>query len=175
MNLLHTLSARWSGLRRHGRLATLVRYGAVSGVATSTSLVVLGILVGLLGVGAVLANVVATAVGTVPSFELNRRWVWAYPGRRSIAREVVPFATLSFAGLVLSTLAVRVASAHTASLSRTWHTLAVEGANVAAYGALWVLQFVVLDRVLFRPAAASALAEPPGELVGAARRGPERS
>jgi len=131
------------------RLATLLRYCAVSGVATGTSLVTLGILVGIVGTNATLANVVATAVGTVPSFELNRRWVWAQQGRRSLVRQVIPFSALSFAGLVLSTLAVKVAADHTASLGRGWHTLAVEAANVAAYGILWVLQFVILDRVLF--------------------------
>ena len=36
------------------------------------------------------ANVVATAAGTVPSFELNRRWVWNKTGRRSFARRDRP-------------------------------------------------------------------------------------
>ena len=33
---------------------------------------------------------------------------------------------------------------------RLWHTVAVEVANIGAFGSLWVLQFVLLDRVLFR-------------------------
>ncbi len=132
-----------------GRVAKLLRYSAVSGVATATSLGILGVLVGLFRVDAVVANVVATAVGTVPSFELNRRWVWADRTRRSVFRQVTPFCTLSFAGLVVSTLAVHAASARTIGWSRGWHTLAVEVANVSAYGALWVVQFVLLDRVLF--------------------------
>lgn len=131
------------------RVATLLRYSAVSGVATATSLSILGILVGLLGVDAVVANVIATAVGTVPSFELNRRWVWVDRTRRSVLRQVTPFCTLSVAGLVVSTLAVHAASVRTTGWSRGWHTLAVEAANVSAYGALWVVQFVLLDRVLF--------------------------
>ncbi len=138
-----------TALRGPGRVAKLLRYSAVSGVSTVTSLSILGILVGLFGVDAVLANVVATAVGTVPSFELNRRWVWFDRSQRSVLRQVTPFCTLSFAGLVISTLTVRAASARTIDWSRGWHTLAVEAANVSAYGALWVVQFVVLDRVLF--------------------------
>ncbi len=139
-----------TALRRPGRFAQLLRYSTVSGISTVTSLTVLGVLVGLCGVDAVLANVVATAVGTVPSFELNRRWVWFDQSQRSVLRQVTPFCTLSFAGLVLSTLTVRAVSARTIDLSRGWHTLAVEAANAAAYGALWVVQFVLLDRVLFR-------------------------
>jgi putative flippase GtrA len=147
--------------RAPGRLAKLARYSAVSGVSTVTSLCVLALLVGVAGVDAVVANVLATAVGTVPSFELNRRWVWCDGTRRSVLRQVTPFCTLSFAGLVLSSLAVRVASARTIDLSRGWHTLAVEAANVSAYGALWVVQFVLLDRVLFRHAAGPATAPDP--------------
>ena len=137
-------------LRRPGRMAQLLRYSAVSGISTVTSLTILGVLVGLFGVNAVLANVLATAVGTVPSFELNRRWVWFDQSQRSVLRQITPFCTLSFAGLVISTLTVHVVSARTIDLSRGWHTLAVEVANVSAYGALWVVQFVLLDRVLFR-------------------------
>jgi putative flippase GtrA len=134
---------------RRQRLAVWLRYCAVSAVSTGTSLTTLGVLVGVAGVDATVANVVATAVGTIPSFELNRRWVWAHHGRRSIIRQVVPFVALSFAGLVLSTVAVHVAAARTANWSQGWHTVAVEAANVAAYGALWILQFFVLDRLLF--------------------------
>ena len=131
-------------------MAQLLRYSAVSGISTVTSLTILGVLVGVFGVDAVLANVLATAVGTVPSFELNRRWVWFDQSQRSVLRQITPFCTLSFAGLVISTLTVRVVSARTIDLSRGWHTLAVETANVSAYGALWVVQFFLLDRVLFR-------------------------
>jgi putative flippase GtrA len=127
----------------------LLRYGAVSVVATSTSMAVLGALVATRTLTPGWANLVATAVGTVPSFELNRRWVWGKTGRRSFAGEVGPFAALSFAGLALSTLAVSVAGHLAAGLSTAPRTLAVEAANVGAFGSLWILQFVVLDRLLF--------------------------
>jgi putative flippase GtrA len=130
-------------------VARLVRYSAVSVVSTATSLAVLGILVGMAGCPAAWSNVVATAIGTIPSFELNRRWVWSSQGPRSFARQVVPFCALSFSGLVLSTLAVACASQRTVGWGQWAHTLAVEGANLAAYGSLWVVQYVVLDRVLF--------------------------
>ena len=133
------------------RLAQLVRYGAVSIVATTTSLVVLGVLVTTRTLAPGWANVVATAVGTVPSFELNRRWVWRRHGAASTRREVVPFALMSAAGLVLSTLTVSLAGRWTehAGLTGASRTLAIQGASIAAFGTLWLAQFVVLDRVLF--------------------------
>jgi putative flippase GtrA len=140
------------------RLRQLLRYSAVSAIATSTSLTVLGVLVGTRALSPGWANVVATAVGTVPSFELNRRWVWGKTGQRSAAAEIVPFCIMSFTGLALSTLAVHQAAiwAEHAGLSGTARTLAVEVANIAAFGSLWIAQFVILDRVLFRKASPPA-------------------
>lgn len=129
----------------------LVRYGAVSAVSTTVSLTVLGVLVftGALTPG--WANVVATAVGSVPSFELNRRWVWGRTGRRSLWAEVGPFSGLSFAGLALSTVAVSWAGrwAAGADLHAGLRALVAQAANVVAFGSLWVAQFVILDRALF--------------------------
>jgi len=145
-------------LRRQRSLGTLLarrgqllRYAGVSLISTVTSLIVLGVLVGVAAVGAVAANVIATGVGTVPSFELNRRWVWARTGKRSVVREVIPFSALSLAGLFLSTLAVRAVSELSARSGPLVHTGSVELANLSAYGSLWVLQFLLLDRVLFSP------------------------
>ena len=138
-------------------LAKLVRYGAVSAISTTLSLAVLGGLVATRTLPAAWANVVATAVGTGPSFELNRRWVWGRSGRRSIAAEIGPFCALSFAGLALSTVAVGFAAAfaRSAGFSSGMRTLAIEAANVTAFGSLWLAQFVILDRVLFAGSQAS--------------------
>jgi putative flippase GtrA len=135
---------------RRAVLHRLIRYGSVSAISTVTSLIILGLLVGLARFPAIWANVIATSIGTVPSFELNRRWVWAQRGPRSLPRQALPFVLLSFFGLVVSTLAVHLASAATMATTRLIHTAAVEAANVAAYGALWIVQFVLCDRILFR-------------------------
>jgi putative flippase GtrA len=127
----------------------LIRYGAVSAIATSVSMIVLGALVASRTLTPGWANIVATGVGTVPSFELNRRWVWGKQGRRSVGGEVAPFAVLSFAGLALSTFAVSLAGHWAVGLPTVERTTAVEAASVAAFGSLWVLQFVLLDRLLF--------------------------
>lgn len=134
------------------RFRQLLRYGAVSLIATVTSMTILGVLVATKTMPAGWANVVATGVGTIPSFELNRRWVWSRSGGRSIRAEVVPFAALSFAGLGLSTAAVHFVDLYVrqSGWSNGSRTIAVEVASNAAFGLLWIAQFVILDRLLFR-------------------------
>jgi len=135
---------------RSALIRRFVRYGSVSAISTVISLVTLGILVGALGAPAVLSNVIATGVATGPSFELNRRWVWAQTGQRSIRRQAVPYFLLSFVGLIVSTVAVHVAADATAHSTRLVHTAAVEIATILSYGALWLVQFFLCDRLLFR-------------------------
>jgi len=134
------------------RLWQLVRYAAVSIVSTTVSQIVLASLVATRSTTAAWANIIATLVGVVPSFELNRRWVWGRTGRRSMAKEVVPFVAISAAGLALSTLAVAVTSrwADARQLSDAMRTMSVQAASLFAFGVVWVAQFVLLDRVLFR-------------------------
>ena len=140
----------------------LLRYGTVSLVSTTLSMSILGALVYSQTMAAVWANVVATAAGTVPSFELNRRWVWGKSGRRSAMSEILPFCLLSAAGLVLSTAAVAVVTPIVTNLGYgpTARAVAADAANVAAFGSLWLVQFVVLDRVLFRTAPSAPAALP---------------
>ena len=135
---------------RRRTIVRLMKYSAVSLVATTTSLVALGTFVGLFGFPATWSNVMATGLGTVPSFELNRRWVWGRSGRRSLFGQIVPFCLLSFTGLVCSTLAVGLVAGRTAGWGHWSRTVAVLSANVAAYGSLWVVQYRILGRILFR-------------------------
>jgi putative flippase GtrA len=139
-------------LARSSLAAKLVRYGAVSVIATTTSLLVLGTLVATRAMAPGWANLVATAVGTVPSFELNRRWVWKRTGPSSLMREIGPFCLLSLAGLVLSTFAVAAMAGiiDDRGIDGLARTLLVQAASLAAFGSLWVVQFLVLDRLLFR-------------------------
>lgn len=132
----------------------LLKYASVSVVSTCVTLTLLGTLVWTKTMTPGWANLVATAAGTVPSFELNRRWVWGKGGTRSLVKEVAPFCSLSFAGLGLSTLAVMVGAgaARRAGMSSGVVAAVSEGANLVTFAALWALQFVLLDKVLFRPA-----------------------
>jgi putative flippase GtrA len=124
----------------------VLRYSGASIVSVAAGLLVLGVNVDVFHMSPTVANLVAIAVCIIPSFELNRRWVWRQQGRSEMG-EFVPFCLLSVAGLVLSTLAVRYAGDHSVGLANPWHTFVVDGANLAAYAVLWVIRYFILDRV----------------------------
>ncbi len=145
MNAMRANFVEW--FRDH--FGQLLRYASVSVIATVVGLTVLGVLVSTNATTPGWANVIATVVGTVPSFELNRRWVWGKSGTRSFGAEVAPFAALSLLGLAVSTAAVSAVGRMTTQTDSLLRTLLLEATNVASFGVLWVLQFVILDRLLF--------------------------
>jgi putative flippase GtrA len=139
------------GEARQALVVRVFRCMGVSVITTIVSLTVLLVTTYRLGFPAWIGNVTATSLATVPSYHLNRRWTW---GRRDPSdpwREIVPFWTLAFAGLALSTVAVAVtasfaAGAHLAAGPRA---VVLVAAHLSGFGALWIVQFVLLERVLF--------------------------
>lgn len=123
----------------------------VSVITTVVSVTTLAAATVGLGLEAWIANVLATAVATVPSYHLNRRWTWGKRGTSNLWREIAPFWALSFTGLVLSTVAVALSAAwlHGEHLGEPLHTVVILLAHLSGFGILWVAQFVVLERVLF--------------------------
>jgi hypothetical protein len=146
-------SVRFRPLRSH--LPKLLRSGAVSVVSTATTLMLLGWRSGGERAGGV-GQRGGHRPRDRPSFELNRRWVWAKRGRRSVLGEVAPFVALCLAGLVASTL--RRPRHRDVGARRGWsrlaRTAAVGATNAGTFGSLWLCQFVLCDRIPFRPAAA---------------------
>jgi len=136
----------------HSLFGRLTRCASVSIVTTVISFTVIIVARAVFGIVAALANVIATSIATVPSYSLNRRWTWGRTDRSNPWREVLPFWILAFCGLALSTLTVGLADTWAAHLhlSSSVHTAAILAGNLAGYGVLWILQFVLLDRVLFK-------------------------
>src|SRR5580658_9651551 len=112
------------------RLISLVRYASVSAISTTVGLTTLGLLVVVAHWPAGWANLVGTGLGTIPSFELNRRWVWHRNDRRSLAREVAPFCVLCLVELIASSLAVHAVAAWTAR--QGWPSDVRTGADLLA-------------------------------------------
>lgn len=109
-----------------------------------------------LGITAWVANVTAVLLGSVPAFYLNKRYVWRRSGPVRLRAELAPFWGMNGVGLLLSTMAVRVASGASSSV------IVISLASLAAWGSVWVVKYTLLDRLLFRaePATALAHAEP---------------
>jgi putative flippase GtrA len=152
--------------RADGLAQRVARCFSVSVVTTAISLATLAVLTARFEMAAWVANVVATALGTLVSYRLNRQWVWHRSDASDPWREIVPFWAMSFAGLLLSTVLVAGADAWAgaAHLDGGLHTVAVLAASVSGYAALWVAEFLVLDRVLFAakpPAPAARPTNPP--------------
>lgn len=134
----------------------LLRYTAVSVSATVVSFTTLSMVFGVLRLWSEVPSVLfANAVAAVWSYNLNRRWAWGRSGRSHVLREVLPFAVMSFSGMALSTGAAagahHLAVAH--QLGHLTRTALVLGANLAAWGSLWVVKFLVFNRLFSRPPA----------------------
>jgi putative flippase GtrA len=128
-----------------------IKYTAVSVISVAVSQVALLIFFGFLKWTARSSNVAATSIGAVPSYYLNRTWAWGKRGRSHLWKEIVPFWVLAFIGLALSTWAVDFAESW--ALTHHLHHLAklavVMGSALAAFGVLWIVKFVLFNKVIF--------------------------
>ena len=75
----------------------------VSVISTIVSFGVLFLVFGVLKLwGEIASTVFANVVATVPSYYLNRKWVWGKGGRSHLTKEIMPFWALSALGIVVS-------------------------------------------------------------------------
>jgi putative flippase GtrA len=144
----------------------VVRYTAVSAISALTSLFVLTIVYGVLRLWTeVISTLFSNIVAGFPSYYLNRRWVWGKSGRSHIWRELLPFWVMSITGigfaLYTASLAHNFANAH--HLHHLARTVLVVGANIAAFGILWFLKFLILNRLFAEIADAEVGAEAEAE------------
>ncbi len=128
----------------------LFKYTMVSVISTAVSFGVLALVFGVLHLwGEVASTVFANVVATVPSYYLNRQWVWGKGGRSALTTEIVPFWAMSALGIVVSiggaALARHIGIEH--HLSHFAQTLVVLAANLLSFGIFWVLKFLVFNRL----------------------------
>ncbi len=153
MRVLSKLGHRF-GLRR-GRMLLWARYSASSVVATVVSQLAFALCYWF-GTAAVVATLVAWLAGAVPAYVMNRRWAWRSQG------QMLPYAIIVIGSAATAAL-VTTATDHLVQGidSHVWKTLLVTGSYFATYGILFILKFVLFDRLVFaKPApAAEAVAE----------------
>lgn len=133
----------------------LVRYSLVSVISTAVSFFVLLIVYGVFHPwGEVASTVFANVVATVPSYWLNRSWVWGKTGRSHLLREVVPFWAAAGAGISFSIVGAALAR-HVGLKYHFGHlelTAIVLVANVLSFGLFWVLKLMLFNRLFRVPA-----------------------
>lgn len=129
-----------------------IKYTLVSVISVAVSQTVFLGVYGGLEWTAKSSSVLATSVGAVPSYVLNRRWAWGKSGKSHFWKEIVPFWVLAFIGLAFSTWTSDFAETYVEShhnLSRSVQTLVVQGAYLGAFAVLWVVKFVIFNKIIF--------------------------
>jgi putative flippase GtrA len=162
------LIERARAARQSAHAKRLLKFAAVSVVSTVITQTVLFVTYDVISLAsAMVCNVIATAVSTVPAYWLNRTWTWGKRGKSHPWREVAPFWIIAFIGLVLSTVAVGLA-AHNAdriSSSKLIERGFVQFANLFTYGLIWVGRYLVFNRFLFGETTKEGLPPGPPEAI----------
>ncbi len=130
-----------------GDPTVVTRYLVTSGVNVVNHQLLLQLALRWWGWSGGQANVFAAVVAAVPAYLLSRYWIWQLDGRVSIRAEVIPFWTISLLGLLASTAAAMAADR---AFDRP---IMISVGSLAGYFVVWVLKFVVLDRLFRRIAA----------------------
>lgn len=128
----------------------IIKYTTVSAISALTSIVVLAFVYGVLRLWTEVPSVLfSDLVAAVPSYFLNRQWVWGKSGRSRFWREILPFFVVSFTGIgfALVTAALARSFAQTHHLHHLTRTALVVGANIGAFAVVWLLKFVILNKL----------------------------
>jgi putative flippase GtrA len=129
---------------RSPTITKLFRYSAASVVAVSVGQPVLWLCYGVFDWGDLTSNLVSVSCGAVPNYLINRHWTWHQTGKNRLWGEIVPFWVMSALGMILSLFAVNYAD------HRWGTTVAVAIAQLSGFAAVWILKFLVLDKLMWR-------------------------
>jgi putative flippase GtrA len=135
-----------------GQIRRAAYFGVVSACSVVFTQVVL-VSLQLAGMSAALANALAVTLAAILTYLASRRWVWRRSRRAGRTTEVVLFGLTTAVGFVLSTGLVWLL------VPRGAPVLYASAINIGAFGAVWIVKYLVLDAVVFAPRSA------PGELA----------
>src|SRR2546423_1210499 len=132
---------------RRGRF---VRYAAGSAGAVLVSALAFAIAYRLLGLGPQLASGAAFLAGALVNFSASRFWAWQRRQRSGLGRDVVAYVLLALGMAVVALGVTSLTDAELAGADPTRRAILVEVSYFATYAALFLVRFLVLDRVVFR-------------------------
>ncbi len=152
------------------------RFAAGSVIATGCGQLTFLLLFGVLGASAAVSGAAAFLAGAVPNFVIHRFWTWRRRGRVGMRRELTPYlAVITVNGLLATGVTAGVDRLVGGSIDdHAVRTVVLAVVFGASYVLLFVLKFLLLDRLVFRSTADLAPADPAPDLAATARRA-ERS
>jgi putative flippase GtrA len=137
---------------RSRQLIRFIRYAAGSAIATLVSAVTFAVSYRLLNLGPEVSSVAAFAAGALINFVAYRFWAWARRQRRGLGRDAAWYALLAV-GTALVAIGVTTVTdwyVDQAGATPNHQALLVEASYFATYAAMFLVKFVLLDRVIFR-------------------------
>lgn len=128
-----------------------LRFAAVSAIAILLSQGTNFFGYGILKLSTSNTQLLSFVVSTIPSYYLNRAWVWKKNGRSSMRREIIPFWTVSIVQLIVSLAYVAWAQRFVehATTSHPLRTLGFLFNTLFIYGVMWIGKFFYFNKVLF--------------------------
>jgi len=139
------------------RLLLWARYSASSVVATVVSQLAFALCYWF-GTAALVATLVAWLAGAVPNYVLNRRWTWGRRGQK------LPYTMIVIGSAVTAAVVTSVTDHLVQPVdSHALKTLLVTGSYFGTYAVLFIVKFVLFDRLVFAksPPAAADVARTP--------------
>ncbi|MGC8626023.1 MAG: GtrA family protein [Acidimicrobiales bacterium] len=156
-----------------------IRYSMVSGVAIVISELVILVSTWAFGLSGIAANTLGSIAATPASYELNRQWAWGKHGKSHLWKEVVPFWVLTIIGFLASTGTTQLADtmAHRDHITGLARALAIMAASLFAWGVVWIVKFVVFNKLVFvvREVDVVSAAAAPGTSAPSSLAGPAAS
>ncbi|WP_327638797.1 GtrA family protein [Kribbella sp. NBC_00482] len=130
------------------RLLLWAKYSASSVIATVVSQVAFALCYWF-GTAAIVATLVAWLAGAIPNYVLNRRWTWGRSGQK------LPYTIIVVGSAVTAIVVTSVTDRLVQPLeSHLWKTVLVSGSYLGTYAVLFIVKFVLFDRLVFAKTAA---------------------
>lgn len=126
----------------------MTRYLVVTIVATPANFILFALGFLVLGLPAIVSNVLAATLVSIPTYIASWRWVWQVDRLESRRGEAMQYWTSTMVSLALATLALWFLEG--AGAGSTVLVLTPFG----VYTVLWLLRYAFLDKYLFRRQAA---------------------
>jgi putative flippase GtrA len=128
-----------------------VRYALVSVVAVPVGSVAVFCFGLAIPGNAALPALLGNSVGAVPSYVLNRYWVWGKTGKNHLVKEILPFWGITVVGILFSLFVAHLAGGYTKHhhIAGAGRSAILVVANVTGFAVLWVATYVLFNKVLF--------------------------